>query len=133
MWLLGSAAVALLFCSFTPIRKNREEGRPGCLGAPGMCCGTATAGDAFVVFTLADLIACRVVVMEVDSEDDLFDEADEFDDDDAWGIIWDAGIDDEDFDGDMYDNGDVDDSSIDGSEDLSAGVMEEFLREKSAK
>lgn len=71
--------------------------------------------------------------MEVDSEDDLFDEADEFDDDDAWGIIWDAGIEDEDFDGDMHDNGDVEDSSIDGSEDLSAGVMEEFLREKSAK
>lgn len=60
MWLLGSAAVALLISSFTPIRKNREEGRPGCLGAPGLCCGTANAGWVMrsVYVSRPDILLC---------------------------------------------------------------------------
>lgn len=69
--------------------------------------------------------------MDIDSEDDIFNEEEEVDED-VWGIVWDAEIEEDDFDGDLFDNGDVDQSSIDESEEMSAGVLEDQLREKVA-
>lgn len=74
------------------------------------------------MFGLAgSIVTC--FVMDIDSEDDIFDEEVQIGHDD-WGMIWDAGIEEDGFDGDLYDNGDVDDSSIDESEDMSAEVLE---------
>ena len=68
--------------------------------------------------------------MDTDSEESLFEEDVEIDEDEEWDLIWDAGLDDDDFDGDLYDNADA--GSIDESVDRSAGMLEVQLREKSA-